>query len=128
MSDADEADGSALTSMETNRRRNHCAVDTDCDDDGTTDDTDAFPIDATETSDMDGDGIVDNTDDDRDGDGLSNAWDACPDDSSGHRHYGDGACDESDTDDDGDGTQTRMTVPGRFRGHRHRRGGRQLGR
>ena len=41
----------------------------------------------------------------RDGDGLSNAWDGCPDDGSGYTDTdADGACDESDTDDDDDGT------------------------
>ena len=43
------------------------------------------PLDAADTpDDMDGDYICDYNDGDRDGDGLSNAWDGCPDDASGY--------------------------------------------
>lgn len=44
----------------------------DRDGDGIPDDEDAFPDDPNESSDMDGDGIGDNSDPDRDGDGFSN--------------------------------------------------------
>ena len=46
-------------------------VDSDDDDDGVEDESDAFPLDSTETLDTDGDGIGDNTDSDDDGDGYS---------------------------------------------------------
>jgi len=49
-------------------------VNNDSDGDGFPDDEDAFPDDPTEWSDIDGDGIGDNSDLDRDGDGISN----CP--------------------------------------------------
>lgn len=45
--------------------------DSDDDNDGVTDNDDAFPLDATESIDTDGDGIGNNADDDDDGDGLS---------------------------------------------------------
>jgi hypothetical protein len=45
----------------------------DTDNDGTPDYMDAFPKDPSESSDLDGDGIGDNTDIDRDGDGVNNA-------------------------------------------------------
>ena len=44
-------------------------ADTDDDNDGTLDEDDAFPNDATETSDFDGDGTGDNADTDDDDDG-----------------------------------------------------------
>ena len=47
-----------------------CILDPDCDDDGTNDAADAFPLDATESADFDGDTIGDNADIDEDGDGL----------------------------------------------------------
>jgi hypothetical protein len=46
-------------------------ADSDDDDDGVEDESDAFPLDSTETLDTDGDGIGDNTDSDDDGDGYS---------------------------------------------------------
>ena len=46
----------------------------DADGDGVLDDRDAFPNDANEWNDTDGDGIGDNTDTDDDGDGLPDAW------------------------------------------------------
>ena len=52
---------------------------------------------------MDGDGLCDYIDNDRDGDGLTNGWDSCPDDYGTLDTDGDGICDESDDDDDGDG-------------------------
>ena len=45
-------------------------ADTDDDDDGVTDDLDAFPLDPTQSKDTDGDGIGDEFDDDYNGDGL----------------------------------------------------------
>ena len=44
----------------------------DSDADGVIDSEDAFPYDPTEWADLDGDGIGDNSDPDRDGDGFSN--------------------------------------------------------
>jgi Ca2+-binding RTX toxin-like protein len=44
----------------------------DSDDDGVPDHLDAFPLDSTETADIDGDGIGDNSDTDADNDGLPN--------------------------------------------------------
>ena len=46
-------------------------TDDDTDEDGTKDGEDAFPLDATEDTDTDGDRTGDNTDTDKDGDGLS---------------------------------------------------------
>ena len=46
-------------------------ADSDDDDDGVEDESDAFPLDSTETLDTDGDGIGDYTDSDDDGDGYS---------------------------------------------------------
>ena len=51
----------------------------DSDGDGVDDASDAFPSDATETTDLDGDGIGDNADPDRDGDGVDNDEDTYPD-------------------------------------------------
>ncbi|MBT3641376.1 MAG: hypothetical protein HN533_01970, partial [Euryarchaeota archaeon] len=82
-----------------------CTITVDCDGDTFDDLVDAFPLDASEWSDMDGDGFGDNDDDgDIDGDGLANAYDACPLDA--NEYYdtdGDGICDNADDDDDGDG-------------------------
>ena len=56
-----------------------------------------FPLDATESSDMDGDGIGDNSDSDIDGDGVENDLDAFPLDSSEYADSdGDGVGDNSD--------------------------------
>ena len=49
--------------------------DTDDDNDGVTDNLDEFPLDATEWSDFDGDGIGDNADSDDDNDGVSDLLD-----------------------------------------------------
>jgi Ca2+-binding RTX toxin-like protein len=46
----------------------------DSDDDGVPDHLDAFPLDAAETADIDGDGIGDNSDTDADNDGLPNDY------------------------------------------------------
>jgi hypothetical protein len=99
--DADEADG---TGIGTDGADVDCMVTVDCDGDTYEDLVDAFPIDSSEWSDMDGDGFGDNDDDgDIDGDGLANAYDACPLDA--NEYYdtdGDGICDNADDDDDGD--------------------------
>ena len=50
----------------------------DDDNDGVWDINDAFPLNATETIDTDGDGIGDNADTDDDGDGVTDANDNCP--------------------------------------------------
>jgi hypothetical protein len=76
----------------------------DSDGDGTPDYLDAFPNDATEITDLDGDGIGDNADTDRDGDGVENASDVFPDDGTESQDTdGDGVGDNSDPDIDGDG-------------------------
>ena len=87
--------------------------DDDDDGDGTSDTSDAFPLDPSEDTDTDSDGIGNNADTDDDGDGFSdvdevtncgegndplNASDM-PTDTDG-----DISCDALDTDDDGDGT------------------------
>ena len=65
----------------------------DSDNDGVSDDEDAFPNDPSESVDTDGDGIGNNADTDDDGDGVADANDAFPLD----------ATESVDTDDDGDG-------------------------
>ena len=76
----------------------------DTDGDGTPDYLDAFPYDPNETSDLDGDGIGDNTDPDRDGDGVNNDQDVFPDDPEESADLdGDGIGDNADPDRDGDG-------------------------
>ena len=68
--------------------------------------TDLFPLNPTEWSDIDGDGIGDNSDPDRDGDGHANAVDAFPNDPNEHADMdGDGIGDNSDRDKDGDGVE-----------------------
>ena len=66
--------------------------DPDDDNDGMNDDDDAFPYDATETTDTDGDGIGNNADADDDGDGVADEVDNCP--------YN---ANDDQTDDDNDG-------------------------
>ena len=84
-------------------------VDSDDDNDGVADIDDAFPFDASESADIDGDGIGDNSDADRDGDGISNDYEiqvgsdpnsaaSVPPDLDR-----DGIPDSLDTDRDGDG-------------------------
>ena len=75
----------------------------DCDTDGVTDDSDAFPLDATETLDTDSDGVGNNTDEDDDGDGVSDVVDAFPLDATETVDTdSDGTGNNADTDDDGD--------------------------
>ena len=65
---------------------------------------DAFPDDPTEWSDLDGDGIGDNSDPDRDGDGVVNDQDVFPDNPAEWSDLdGDGIGDNADPDRDGDG-------------------------
>ena len=65
---------------------------------------DLFPNDATESRDLDEDGLGDNSDSDRDGDGVANADDIFPDNAAETVDLDmDGIGDNSDVDDDGDG-------------------------
>ena len=78
--------------------------DNDDDNDGVEDSMDAFPLNANETSDHDGDGVGDNADSDDDGDGVNDTIDLFPLDANESADYdGDGVGDNADTDDDGDG-------------------------
>tara|TARA_B100001175_G_scaffold247037_1_gene213769 strand:- start:793 stop:4842 length:4050 start_codon:yes stop_codon:yes gene_type:complete len=72
-------------------------ADPDDDNDGIPDETDTFPYNPYEWSDMDDDGIGDNCDCDTDGDGVSNDIDAFPTDPFAH------------TDTDGDGMPDEIT-------------------
>ena len=77
---------------------------TDTDGDGVPDSLDAFPMDASETSDYDGDGVGDNADTDDDNDGVDDNLDAFPLDSSeAFDNDADGVGDNADMDDDNDG-------------------------
>ncbi|MDG1533298.1 MAG: hypothetical protein P8Q35_02485, partial [Candidatus Thalassarchaeaceae archaeon] len=79
-------------------------VDSDDDNDGTDDDSDAFDFDNTEDTDTDGDTIGDNADPDDDNDGVIDIDDAFPYDSSEWSDYdGDDIGDNTDDDIDGDG-------------------------
>ncbi|MFT6436722.1 MAG: hypothetical protein ACJAVI_004792 [Candidatus Azotimanducaceae bacterium] len=76
----------------------------DSDADGVIDRRDVFPIDDSETADLDGDGIGDNVDDDRDGDDFLNDEDAFPGNPSEWLDTdGDFIGNNADTDDDNDG-------------------------
>ena len=84
-------------------------VDVDDDNDGVSDENDAFPLNGTEWIDTDGDGFGDNADVDDDGDGwIDSMEDSCQTDSTSSNDVpddidGDGECDYIDEDDDGDG-------------------------
>ena len=89
-------------------------ADVDDDNDGVTDDVDAFPLDATESSDRDGDGVGDNADVfpddasevvDDDADGVGSVGDNCPSVSNSDQldYDGDGLGDACDVDEDNDG-------------------------
>jgi hypothetical protein len=88
----------------------------DTDKDGVIDINDAFPEDAAETSDLDLDGIGDNADPDRDGDGISNVFETQvgtdPNDqaSTPPDLDTDGIPDSIDTDRDGDGVVNEQDV------------------
>ena len=80
-------------------------TDDDDDNDGTADESDAFPLDASEDVDTDSDGIGDNADTDDDNDMVLDIYDAFPlDPNESGDLDGDGEGDNADTDDDGDGT------------------------
>jgi beta-glucanase (GH16 family) len=77
----------------------------DSDNDGVTDDFDAFPNDPSETIDTDNDGIGNNTDNDDDGDGAADSNDAFPlDNTESLDTDSDGIGNNADNDDDNDGT------------------------
>ncbi|WP_205859070.1 thrombospondin type 3 repeat-containing protein, partial [Pleionea sediminis] len=83
----------------------------DSDGDGYPDDQDAFPNDPNEWSDLDGDGIGDNSDPDRDGDGVDNSNDVFPNDPNEWSDIdGDGIGDNADPDRDGDGVDNDLDV------------------
>ena len=76
----------------------------DTDGDGYNDDVDAFPLNASEWLDTDGDGTGNNADTDDDGDGYSDGQDAFPLNASEWLDTdSDGIGNNTDTDDDGDG-------------------------
>ena len=79
-------------------------VDTDDDNDGTEDNSDAFPLDPTEDTDTDSDGIGNNTDTDDDGDGVLDVDDSFPlDETEWIDTDLDGTGNNTDLDDDNDG-------------------------
>lgn len=117
LEDADRADGArdGVVDLQGLRRLRRASdfdvdgteneLDTDDDNDGTPDATDAFPHDPLESSDNDLDGIGDNADPDDDNDGALDTIDAFPLNSLEFVDSdGDGTGDNSDPDDDNDGT------------------------
>ena len=74
----------------------------DTDGDGVPDSLDAFPMDANETSDYDGDGVGDNADTDDDNDGVSDQEDAFP--------FDGGASNDTDADGVADAYDNCITV------------------
>ena len=86
-------------------------VDTDDDNDGVEDESDAFQFDASETLDNDADGIGNNADSDDDNDGVEDTLDVFPLDASESLDYdADGIGDNSDPDDDNDGVEDTLDV------------------
>ncbi|MCK4831029.1 thrombospondin type 3 repeat-containing protein, partial [bacterium] len=82
-------------------------ADTDDDNDGVPDSSDAFPTNPAEYLDSDSDGIGDNSDSDDDNDGVPDINDTFPTNSAEHSDLdGDGIGDNSDLDIDGDGWST----------------------
>jgi hypothetical protein len=80
------------------------ACDSDDDNDGVPDISDAFPLNPNEWADTDGDGIGNNADPDDDNDGVADGQDAFPLDPSESKDAdGDGIGDNADPDDDNDG-------------------------
>lgn len=95
---------SNVTQLDTDSDGQGDACDSDDDGDGDPDASDAFPLDANETTDTDGDGIGNNADTDDDGDGVPDSEDAFPLDASETADTdGDGVGNNADTDDDNDG-------------------------
>jgi hypothetical protein len=85
------------------------ACDPDNDNDGVTDENDAFPLDASEWVDTDADGTGNNADGDDDNDGVNDASDAFPlDPSETTDTDGDGTGNNADRDDDNDGVPDAM--------------------
>jgi len=79
------------------------APDADDDNDGVVDVNDIFPLDASESKDLDMDGIGDNSDTDIDGDNVANSDDLFPYDSFAYMDTdSDGIANYYDEDDDGD--------------------------
>ena len=79
-------------------------LDSDDDNDGVADGSDAFPLDETKTIDTDGDGIGNNIDSDDDNDGVADGSDAFPlDETETIDTDGDGIGNNADSDNDGDG-------------------------
>ncbi len=79
-------------------------TDPDLDDDGTPNESDAFPLDDSETTDTDRDGVGNNADTDDDNDGVSDGNDAFPLNASEQLDTdSDDTGNNADTDDDGDG-------------------------
>jgi len=79
-------------------------IDTDDDNDGILDSSDAFPLDSTESLDSDSDGVGNNADTDDDNDGILDSSDAFPLDSTESLDSdSDGVGNNADTDDDNDG-------------------------
>ena len=79
-------------------------LDADSDDDGSRDNVDAFPLNAAETLDTDGDGTGNNADTDDDNDGVLDVADAFPLNPSETADLdSDGLGNNADLDDDGDG-------------------------
>ncbi len=80
--------------------------------DGVRDSEDAFPLDPRETSDFDGDGIGDNSDDDWDGDGMDNVQDEFPwNPKEWEDSDGDGIGDNEDPDDNANGISDVLELP-----------------
>ncbi len=80
------------------------ACDSDDDNDGVPDISDAFPLNPNEWTDTDGDGVGNNADPDDDNDGVADGQDAFPLDPSESKDAdGDGIGDNADPDDDNDG-------------------------
>ena len=83
----------------------------DTDRDGIIDSLDLFPLDSTEWSDSDSDGIGNNADTDDDNDGVSDSSDAFPLDSTETVDTdSDGIGNNADTDDDGDGVDDLVDI------------------
>ena len=86
-------------------------VDTDDDNDGVEDESDAFQFDASETLDNDADGIGNNADSDDDNDGVEDTLDVFPFDASETLdNDADGIGNNADSDDDNDGVEDTLDV------------------